>query len=168
MDRFVAFLLAASFIAPLAGCGSTEKKPSPPVANKGHDHDQEAGHHHFGPHGGLMAEVGDHEYHLEWTHNEKTGIVALIVLDNNEEGEKRKNVPIATDSLVVTADGKDYTLDAVNPEDGKSARFELKDPDLLGVIESLSDKVTAEIKEIEINGKKFTDVKLVEDHDHDH
>src|SRR5687768_6713940 len=136
------FALLAAFALSLAvlGCGSPEKKP--PVVNKP-EHVEE--HHHPGPHGGLVAAIGDHTHHLEWTHNDKTNTVALIVLD----AKKDKNVPIAMEKLVVVADGKEYTLDAVNPEEGKTARFELKDPDFLGVIESLSDKITAEVKEIE-------------------
>jgi hypothetical protein len=156
-------LLALILSLGLLGCGGPEKKP--PVVKNGNDHghDHEEGHHHEGPHGGLVAAIGEHENHLEWTHNDKTNVVALIVLD----GKKEKNVPIAMENLVVVADGKEYTLDAVNPEEGKTARFELKDADFLGVIESLSDKVTAEVKEIEINGKKHEHVKLIEDHDHD-
>lgn len=159
MRCFAALLTAVFLAATLSGCGSTDTK-SPAKVNE-HEHAEE--HHHPGPHGGLVAAVGDkHEYHLEWTH-EDPSTVTLIVLD----ADKKKEVPVAMEKLEVVADGKPYTLDAVNPQEGKASRFELKDPELLGTIEALSDKITAEVKEIEINGEKFANVKLVEDHDHD-
>jgi hypothetical protein len=164
--RLTAGLLILCSLVAWVGCGGTanhsEKKPTAKPAKGEHEHEE--GHHHPGPHKGLVAAIGeDHSHHLEWTHDDDTGKVTLFVLD----AEKTKAVPIAMENLVIVAEGKEYTLDAVNLEDGKSAQFELKDPDLLGVIESLSDKVTAEVREIEVGGKKYAHVKLVEDHDHD-
>lgn len=158
MRRCAALVTIVTLALSVLGCGPTAKKPvakpDPPA------HEDE--HHHPGPNGGLVAEVSEHEYHVEWTHNEDAGSVTLIVLD----ADKKNDVPIAMEKLVVVADGKEYTLDALNPVDGKSARFELKDPDFLGKIEALGPKVTAEIKELDINGKSFKNVKLVEHHDH--
>ena len=162
MRCIAALSIVLSLLLIHAGCGpSTNTKPS--VVDK-HEHEHEDEHHHEGPHGGLMAAVGDkHEYHLEWTHDHEKNSVTLIVLD----GKKTKEVPIAMEKLELTANGKPYTLEAVNPQDGKASRFELADPDLMGTIESLSDEITAEVKELDINGERFTNVKLVEDHDHD-
>lgn len=160
--RCIAVLFAATSLSLLfAGCGSSSTNTKPPVVDK-HEHEDE--HHHPGPHGGLVAAVGDeHKYHLEWTHDHDRNAVTLIVLD----ADKKQEVPIAMESVELVANGKPYTLDAVNPQEGKASRFELENADLMGAIESLSDDVTAEVKELDINGEKFTNVKLVEDHDHD-
>ena len=157
MRRFAA-LLAFTYLAAVIGCGTPE--PKPPVA-KPSEHEDE--HHHPGPHEGLVANVGDHSHHLEWTHDDKTGKVQLFVLD----AERTKEVPIEMESLVVVSGGKEYTLDAVNPTDGKTAVFESNDAELLGVIETLSKTKTAEVKEIKIGDKTHKNVKLIEDHDHD-
>lgn len=161
--RCIATLLTlASLSLLLAGCGSSTTT-KPPVVDK-HPHEHEDEHHHPGPHGGLVAAVGDkHDYHLEWTHDHDDNSVTLIVLD----GDKSKEVSIAMEKLELVANGKNYTLEAVNPQEGKASRFTLADADLMGAIESLGDEVTAEVKELDVNGEKFTSVKLVEDHDHD-
>jgi hypothetical protein len=159
MRCFAALLTAVSLAGLLAGCGSPSTKPPAKVNTN-----EQAEHHHYGPHGGLVAAVGEKdEYHIEWTHDHEKNSVTLIVLD----AKKAKEVPIAMEKLELIADGKPYALEAVNPQEGKASRFELADPDLMGVIESLGDKVTAEVKELDINGEKFSNVKLVEDHDHD-
>lgn len=159
MRCFAALLTAVSLAGLLAGCGSPTTKPPAKVKPN-----VEAEHHHEGPHGGLVAAVDDkHQHHLEWTHDHEKNSVTLIVLD----GKKAKEVPIAMENLELIADGKPFTLEAVSPQEGKASRFELADPDLMGIIESLGDEVTAEVKELDINGEKFANVKLVEDHDHD-
>jgi hypothetical protein len=157
MRCFAALLTAVSLAALAAGCGSPNAKP--PVADK---HEDE--HHHFGPHGGLVAAVGEKDaYHLEWTHDHDTNAVTLIVLDAN----KSKEVPIGMEKLEIVVDGKPYTLEAVNPQEGKASRFEVQDADLLMAVEGLGDTVSGEVKELDVNGEKFSNVKLVEDHDHD-
>lgn len=161
MLRFAVMLTTVSFTLAFAGCGPTDTKTTPKV-EKHEEHEE--GHHHPGPNGGLVAAIGEeHKHHLEWTHDDAANSVTLIVLDAN----KSKEVLIEMEQLEVVADGKTYTLDAVNPQDGKASRFEAKDAELLGTIEALSDKITAEVREIEIGGEKYTNVKLVEDHDHD-
>ena len=162
MRCIAALLTAASLSLLAAGCGPTNTTKPPAVNKNAHEHEE--GHHHPGPHGGLVAEIGDKgDHHLEWTHDHEKNSVTLIVLDAN----KAKEVPIAMESVELVANGKAYTLEAVNPQEGKASRFELADPDLMGTIESLSDEVTAEVKELDINGEKVTNVKLVEVHDHD-
>ena len=161
MRCIAALFTVASLSLLLPGCGPSTN-PKPPVVDKHEDEDE---HHHPGPHGGLVAAVGDkHDYHVEWTHDHEKNSVTLIVLD----AKKAKEVPIGMEKLELVANGKPYTLEAVNPQDGKASRFELADPDLMGAIESLGDEVTAEVKELDVNGEKFTNVKLVEDHsDHE-
>ena len=158
MRCFAALLTAVSLAGLLAGCGSPTTKP--PVVNK----NVEEEHHHEGPHGGIVAAVGEkHDYHLEWTHDHDTNAVTFIVLD----AKKAKEVPIAMEKLEIVVDGKPYTLEAVSPQEGKASRFEIQDADLMLAVEELGDKVSGEVKELDVNGEKFSKVKLVEDHDHD-
>jgi hypothetical protein len=158
MRCIAALLTAASLLLLQAGCGSSTNT-KPPAVDK---HEEE--HHHEGPHGGIVAAVGEKDdYHLEWIHDHDTNAVTFIVLDGN----KKKEVPIAMEKLEIVVDGKPYTLEAVNPQDGKASRFELQDADLLLAVEDLGGKISGEVKELDINGQKFENVKLVEDHDHD-
>jgi hypothetical protein len=171
MRRFAALLVAFSVAFSglmMVGCGSTADKSAKPDAKKeGHDHDHDHDHAHHGPHGGDIAGVGDEQYHVEWTHDDDSGKVTLYVLD----GAAKKEVPITASELVlVTKQGDDaaqeYTLAAVEPKDGKTAQFEIVDKELLGTLETLSEKVTAEVKELDINGEKFSNVPLTTEHHH--
>lgn len=158
----------------LTGCPA----PTPPAnttpkpdAKKEHDHGHDHAHVHKGPHGGHVAVVGKEQFHVEWTHNDETGKVAIYVLD----AEAKKEIPVAAEKLVVivkqdakqTDKNTPYELLAVDPVDGKSAKFEIVAQDLIGALEALSEKITAEIQELEINGEKFSAVKL-EEHEHHH
>src|SRR5437667_11136252 len=61
------FVIAATLLW-LTGCPSpanhSEKKPSADT------HDHEHDHAHHGPHHGHLMEIGQEEYHAEWTHDE--------------------------------------------------------------------------------------------------
>jgi hypothetical protein len=148
------------------GCDSGSA-PKPPAKKTEGDHDHDHAHEHKGPHGGKMAVVGDEKYHVEWTHDDESGKVALFILDK----EGKKEVPIAAEKLVVVtkqADKEDtFELEAMNRTDNKTAKFEVVNKDLLGTLEQLGEKITATVKEIEIEGEKFSNVKL-EEHDHHH
>jgi hypothetical protein len=160
MRCFANLFAAVSLAALLGGCGSPNTKPPAKVNTN-----VEEEHHHPGPNGGVVAAVGaKHQYHLEWTHDHDNNAVTFIVLD----AKKSKEVPIAMDKLEIVVDGKPYTLEAVNPQDGKASRFEVQNADLMVAVESLGEKISGEVKELDVNGEKFSKVKLVEDHsDHD-
>src|SRR6476646_2702981 len=114
--------LAALVGFSLAGCNSTANhSEKTPKADEAHAHE----HHHHCPHNGHMMELGEEEYHAEWTHDE-SGKVTFYILDS----EAKKEVPIATDKIVIDVkigDNKPvtYELPAVNTTDGKSAMFEI-------------------------------------------
>jgi hypothetical protein len=152
----------------MTGCPSAPTAPpAKPAAEKEHSHDHDHAHVHKGPHGGHIAVVGKEQFHVEWTHDDASGKVALYVLD----ADAKKEIPVAAEKLVLevkTGDKTDtFELAAVEPMEGKTAKFELADQALVGMIEALSEKVTASIKELEINGEKFAGVKL-EEHEHHH
>ena len=166
MRRF-AILALFAITFNLAGCGSPEvSKPKPKP--EPHDHDHEHEHAHHGPNGGHFAFFAEHKYHVEWTHDEKTGDVNLYILDD----KGAKEVAAESAELVVVtkegSDSKEYTLAAVEPKDGKTSHYKTSDKDFHNTIEVLSDAITAEIKSIKVNGEEFTNIKLVEDPEHHH
>ncbi len=158
-------LAACSFL--FLGCGSSDVKTKPKDNGHDHDHDDHA-HEHKGPHGGYFAEIGNHKYHVEWTDDENAGIVNLYILDNM--GAKEVAAESAELVVVTTEDSesKEYTLAAVDPQDGKTSHYQLADKDLLNSIDVLSEAITAEIKSVTIEGEEFTNIKLVKDPEHHH
>jgi hypothetical protein len=151
----------------LSGCGGTPA-PKAPAKAAAHDHDHDHAHEHKGPHGGKMAVVGEEKYHLEWTHDDDSGKVALYVLDK----AGKKEVAIGAEKLtLVTKQGdkeESFDLEAVGRTEDKTPKFEIVNKELLGTIEQLGEKITATVKEIEIEGEKFSNVKLEEHDHHDH
>ncbi len=154
-----------------AGCGSSASKPStdkPKDEHAGHDH---AGHDHahaHGIHGGHIVELGKEEYHAEWTHDD-SGKITVFILDS----EMKKDLPITAEKLTInTKVGEkvaSYDLTAVNRTEGEKPmafQFEIEDKALLGVLESLSKGVTANLA-VEIEGKSFS-AEITHDHGHEH
>ena len=180
--RLAAVLVTASLAIWCAGCPSSSSNSSTGDGHEEHDHGEEGhkedghgghgheGHSHaaHGPHGGHIIELGQEEYHAEWTHDEE-GKVTIYLLDS----EMKKDVPIAADH--VTIDVKigtktsTFNLAAVDPMGGdmpKASKFEIVDKGLLGVLESLSEGVTATLRIPDINGKPY-EAKITHD-DHKH
>jgi hypothetical protein len=157
---------ATSFGVLFTGC-DTASAPKAPAKKPASDHDHDHAHEHKGPHGGKMAVVGEEKYHIEWTHDDESGKVALYILDK----EGKKEVSIGAEKLVVTTKQGDkeesFELEAVNRMENKTPKFEVVSKDLLGTLEQLGEKITAVVKEVEIEGEKFSNVKL-EEHDHHH
>jgi hypothetical protein len=63
--------LAAALL--LWGCGGSQ------------DHSSSGGHHHTAPHGGMLLEIGKHEYNLEFVVDTATGTLNVYVLDGHAE-----------------------------------------------------------------------------------
>jgi hypothetical protein len=159
--------LAAAACFSLSGCPSpTAKGPAQPAA-KGPTQPAAHDHAHRGPHGGHIMEIGAEEYHAEWTHDE-SGKVTFYLLD----AEIKKAVPIAADEITIDVkvgnnDPVAYKLAALQPQDGKSASFEIVNKELLGVLETLKDnKGTVCTLHVTIDGKQFA--QKIEEHDHGH
>jgi len=151
--------LAVLAVLWLGGCNNPAGQSGTSKGTEAHDHA------HHGPHQGHLTELGQEEYHAEWTHDE-TGKVTFYILD----ADAKKEVPIAAEELVIDiklGDNKpvSYKLPAVNPVDGKSAVFEIVDKGLLGAIEALSPGVVATLH-VNINGKQFD--QRIEEHKHEH
>src|SRR5262245_5010539 len=128
LHRFAALPLAIAVLFALAGCQPPTATKGPADKDAAHDHE----HVHHGPHGGHIMELGAEEYHAEWTHDEG-GKVTFYLLDS----AIKKEVPIAAEEITIDVKIGDhapvtYKLPAINPQDGKSAKFEVVNKELLG------------------------------------
>jgi hypothetical protein len=175
---WLAMSLAAGLVLWLAGCYGTQPATNTTPTggehgheghgHEGHDHGHDHSHAH-GLHGGHIIEIGEEEYHAEWTH-EESGKVTVYVLD----AEMKKEVPIEAEEImidtVVAGQANSFPLAAVDRTEGdmpKASKFEIVDQKLLGVLESLSEGVTATLK-LTINGKPYEAKITHDDHDHKH
>ncbi|HYC71861.1 MAG TPA: hypothetical protein VEB66_11680 [Opitutaceae bacterium] len=86
--QFLWLAFGAALAAALAGCGRSEGE----ARSKG-------GHAHAAPHGGVLVELGDHQYNLELVLDEERGVLQAYVLDGHAENFVRTSVP----EFVVTA-----------------------------------------------------------------
>lgn len=161
-------VLAAMTPVLLGGCGGSGVKPNESVKEKGHDHSHDHDHAHHGPHEGHLIELGEEEFHAEWTHDDATGKVTIYVLD----GAIKKEVPIAAETVAIVVknkgDEKTYELTAVNRTTGEmptAHQFEIIDKELVGVLETIGGDISATLK-IDVNGKKFDGKITLEEHKH--
>ena len=165
--------LAVVVCAVAVGCNSSSTPSPAPVSpatetssHDGHDHGHSHAHPETGPNGGHLVELGDEEYHIEWTHDDESGLVTLYIVD----GAVKELVPIPADSITVSAKiekTEDYVLLAVEPigEPPTSAKFELKNPELIESLK-LAGRGTEVSIPVTINGKDY--VGVFEHHDHGH
>lgn len=168
LQLWVPVALAALTPLFLLGCGGSGDKPTTEVKDKGHDHAHDHDHAHHGPHEGHLIELGEEEFHAEWTHDDATGKVTIYVLD----GAIKKEVPIAAETVTIVvknkADEKSYELTAVNRTTGDmptARQFEIIDKELVGVLETIGGDISATLK-IDVNGKKFDGKITLEEHKH--
>jgi len=150
-------------VALASGCGGGAPAPAGTgTSGGGHTHT------HLGPHKGHVMVLGKEEYHAEWTLDEAAGKVTFYILDS----EAKQDVP--TDAKEITIDAKigqnapkTYTLAALNPQDGKSAAFELVDANLEGALRAKGAGTVCTLH-VNINGKPFDEVIKEEEHTDDH
>jgi hypothetical protein len=169
----MAVIVGAALSLFAAGCKPSAPPAAPAsgeAAGDAHEGGGHEGHSHaaHGPHGGHIIELGDEEYHAEWTHDDD-GKVTVYLLDH----DMKEEVPIEAKEITIEVKVGDapstFKLLAVQASDGdmpKSAKFEIVDKGLLGVLESLSKGVTARLKIPAINGKRYEAAILPDDHHH--
>lgn len=162
------FSLAATLPLATVGCGpaNTAKDKGKDSHDHGHDHDHD--HAHGGLFGGHILELGNEEYHAEWTDDAETGKVVVYILDS----AMKKEVPIASEKVVIktkVADKeKDYELEATNAADGNASQFSATDKTLVTILTSVGEGTTASL-DVTIDGKQFTQAfEKHEDHGHKH
>jgi len=156
LRRAVGIVILASVL----GCLGTDDHSGDAPGDQGDPH---AGHNHgeaTGPHGGHILELGEEEYHVEWTHNDDMATITVYVLDAAMEKA------VTADSAKITTKVKDrrvYALERVE-FDGESF-FELKNGGLLTTLRSVGEGVKANI-EVVVDGKTFN--SAFEEHVDDH
>jgi hypothetical protein len=165
-SAFGGAVLAVVTVLWLAGCtgGSSTPAGGGSKAAAEHDHDHEHAQH--GPHGGHLMEIGEEEYHAEWTHDE-SGKVTFYILGP----EAKKEVPVAAAEITIDVKVGDHApqqfqLAAVNPQDGKSAVFETVNQQLVGVLETLKSESVVATLHVPINGKTYD--QRIQEHEHGH
>jgi hypothetical protein len=145
----------------LAGCDSANKvNVSPPKEEEQHAHV------HHGPRGGHLMEIGEEEFHAEWTDDE-SGKVTFYFLD----GEAKKEVAVEGEEITIEVRIGDkepvlYKLAAIEPKEGKATAYELVDKNLQGVLDQLGRGVSATFPKLTIAGKAFENLKI-EEHKHE-
>lgn len=163
------FAVALSASLFLFGCDaqqSAEPTDTTDQASDAHEH----GHSHdeAGPHGGHLVELGDEEYHLEWTHDDESGLVTVFVLD----ATAKELVPIAAESITITVkveETAEYKLAAVDPsgEPPKASQFAVEDKLLITGLQMAGQGSETEAS-LTIEGKDYTGVFEHHAHGHGH
>jgi hypothetical protein len=134
----------------LAGfLGSCERPPAPanhvaPV------------HHHTAPHGGLLVEVGSHQFNVELLHDAATGMLTLYMLDAHAENFVRTAMKSIDVTLHAGGQIRSLTLKPVaNPATGETvgatSQYEAQ-ADWLKTTEKFSGIIT----DLDFNGTQFS------------
>lgn len=161
-------VLAAALPLAMTGCKSSTDSTKKKSGDHGHDHDHDHDHAHGGLFGGHILELGEEEYHAEWTDDAATGKVTVYILDS----AMKKEVPIEAEKVTIATKvgdtEKSYDLEATNAADGKASQFSLTDKTLVTILTSVGEGTTAEL-DVNINGKQFKKAfEAHEEHGHKH
>jgi hypothetical protein len=146
----------------VAGCG--EKKVSKDT-KRGTGTPKEEDHHHEGPHGGHVIELGNGAYHAELTHDDATKSVAIYLFDETLKKPVTSDEKEITINITAGGETQEYKLTAAPLESdppGKASRFELKDEKLVDAWDAPNNKGRLRVN---IGGKSFTGE--IEPHEHD-
>ena len=161
-------LVLISFIL-AAGC---QQSPSSPPPSSGesqhpedeHDHDHGA----LGPHGGHVLVLGDEQYHAEWTHDDKSGEIAIYLLDADIKEDVATAAELITIATTIREETQTYELAADNQDQAdppRASRFKTTNPNLLTALKQAGSGVDAQVRVV-IDGSLFRGT--FEKHDHDH
>lgn len=182
MLRFPKFWLLAVICCvamPFVGCNSATQDAPEAGSEAAHDH---AGHDHghgdahdhghsheaVGPHGGHLLELGQEQYHAEWTHDENAKSVTVYFLD----GEAKESVAVDPESakIEVVIEGKEPMTYAMKPVGEEAdAGYSHQDGALLTGLNMVGHGVQAKLM-VTIEGQPFEAAfqHLEHDHGHDH
>ena len=149
------------------GC---QESPSPPPSGPGegqhpedhHDHDHGA----LGPHGGHVLVLGDEQYHAEWTHDDKSGEIAIYLLDADIKEDVATTAELITIATTIREETQTYELAADNQDQAdppRASRFKTTNPNLLTALKQAGSGVDAQVRVV-IDGSLFRGT--FEKHDH--
>ena len=136
----------------LAGLLSSCERPPAPA-----EHVAPA-HHHTAPHGGLLVEVGSHQFNLELLHDAANGTLILYTLDAHAENFVRTAMRAIDVTLHAGGQIRSLTLKPVaNPATGETvgatSQYEVQDDWL-----KASGEISGIITELDFNGTKFSGI----------
>ncbi len=172
--RSAALLVAAFLLMSGAGCNPpAPPSPQAPAATgqddehgQAHGHSHSHGHEDAGPHGGHLVVLGDEKYHVEWLHDDDSGLVTIYLLDAAAEN----TVAISADSVTIETqvgdDSERHELAAVNRQDGATAQFELRHAPLVEVLKVAGQEGVAATITLDVDGQTYTGT--FEHHAHAH
>ena len=123
-------------------------------------------HHETGPHGGHLADLGDHQYRLEITYAKDPRAITVYVLAHETDDP----VPLDAKAITLELEGKDgpqpVTL-AADPQEkdpeGKSSRFTVAGAAIPEAVQDVED-IHGHLS-VSVDGK---DLKAEIEHHHDH
>lgn len=164
--------LAAAFLFALcmlpAGCQKAQQDANASTGKKEKakdDHSHEHAHAEEGPHGGVLAEWGEHEYHAEFTVDHKTKTLAVYLLDGDAKKAPKVDASKISKVLVTLTN---FTPPLTLELKHDPAKSDTKGIAFLGSHDSLS-------KEMEykgningtVDGSPYSGEFKEESHDHD-
>lgn len=146
MKRLLLYALCLLFAGLLSSCERTPA-PAEPVKST---------HHHTAPHGGILVEVGTHQYNLELLHDAATGTLTLYTLDAHAENFVRTAMKTIDVTLHAGGQIRSLTLTPVaNPATGETvgatSQYEVQ-ADWL----KISGDISGIITDVDFNGAKFS------------
>jgi hypothetical protein len=136
----------------LAGLLSSCERPPAPAEHVAPTH------HHTAPHGGVLVEVGSHQFNLELLHDAATGTLTLYTLDAHAENFVRTAMRAIDVTLHAGGQIRSLTLKPVaNPATGETvgatSQYEVQDDWL-----KASGEISGIITELDFNGTKFSGI----------
>lgn len=154
---FALILLAAGF-------GCSKQDPTPAAGQS---------HHHQAPHGGVLVELGEHQFNLEFKFDEKRGVLQVWVLDGHAENFVR--VPSRGFEVEAVAGDKGRLLDFVAVANsmtgetvGDTSLFEVE-AEWLRIAKAFDGRVKAiTVRNIVFKDVAFRFSTIAEDHGHAH
>jgi hypothetical protein len=150
MKTLLNLLCVVAVAAFVSGCGD------------GHDHSahDHGGHHHDAPHGGMLVELGEHEYNVEFVHDAAAGTLTAYVLDGHAESF----VKIASGSWMVEvkAGGMTDSLSFAPQANAATGEIIGNTSQFTAQAEWLKTSPAFEgtIAELDVRGKKYAGVKF--------
>jgi hypothetical protein len=152
----------AVLLAWLAGCGAAEHENQPgQVLNVPHVHAEK------GPHGGMLIELGNEEFHAELLHNEVTNLVTIYLLDGSAKNPVAIEAPQISVNVRLGDAGQQFFLTAESADGdpaGTSSRFTSQEAALAEALHH--DDAQSQLV-LTIQGKQFRGA-IAHDHPHDH
>lgn len=156
----------------LSGCASPPAdEPAPPAATaveapavadaeRAADADGQADHDHVAPHGGALAELGDHYAQIEAVVDPETGRLTLYVLDGEAERPYRITQPHVVSEVITAGEPFVVQLEAVasvltGERVGDTSEFRGTAPELAG-----ATTASIRVETITVRGQTFDNVRV--------